>query len=156
MQKQRSLLHPLHRILVTVRAPWILRNSKISQPTIPNRTEIPTSPDACYQIGIRIQIENPKKKNWMGRGNYGTRPAFSWRRRNSVRSLSSWICLRSSSSFFCSASCFCSAFHTFSMFLKLPVCHPFLFRNFSAIFSLSSILSWSALFSFFLSFPKHT
>lgn len=35
--------------------------------------------------------------------------------------------------FFCSASCFCSAFHTFSMFRRLPVCHPFLFRNFKAI-----------------------
>ena len=67
---------------------------------------------------------------------YGTRPACSWRRRNSAFSLSSWICFRSSSSFLCSASCFCSAFHTFSMFLKLPVCHPFLFKNFSAIFLL--------------------
>lgn len=84
----------------------------------------------------RIMNPNPNtRKGWQKteRETYGTRPACSWRRRNSERSLSSWICLRSSSNFFCSASCFCSAFHTFSMFRRLPVCHPFLFRNFNAI-----------------------
>ena len=67
------------------------------------------------------------------RSTYGTKPACSCIWRNSERSRSSWICLRSSSSFFCSPSCFCSAFHTVSMFRKLPVCHPFLFRNLSAM-----------------------
>lgn len=90
------------------------------------------------------------KKRGRG-GRYGRRPACCWSWRNSERSRSSWICLRSSSNFFCSASCFCSAFHTFSTFLRLPVCHPFLFKNFNAIFSLSLSLSFSLSLS---SFPS--
>lgn len=82
---------------------------------------------------IRIKYIIKSVNNKIEDETYGMRPACSWRRRNSWRSFSSWICLRSSSNFFCSASCFCSAFHTFSMFRRLPVCHPFLFKNFNAM-----------------------
>jgi hypothetical protein len=70
---------------------------------------------------------------------YVTRPACSWRRRNSERSRSSWI------NFFCSVRCFGSAFYALSMFLRLP---RVLSLNFKAIVRPFTV-------SYSLTVPRH-
>jgi len=93
----------------------------------PRRTERPPS-----QIQPSEGEKNTERR--MGKKNtYGLRPARSCMARNSAFSFSAATCFLSSSVLRRSASSACSAFHTRSMLRRDTVCHPFLFRNLSAM-----------------------